>query len=133
MLGTVYGGRDVYGGERDADRSALELCRDTALGTVGSGCGRRDLDEPQVSGVWRTAGDDGRDQHCEYRGQCAERRRQRVELYTAVWSGRALLYAAEPVDRHWGECDPYLERVAGGQEPRGKRERAVYGLSLIHI
>ena len=55
MLGAVHDWRDVYRGEHYADHSALELCRDAAVGAVGAGCGRVAVDEPQVSGVWRAA------------------------------------------------------------------------------
>jgi hypothetical protein len=95
----------------------------TDAGAVGAGRGRLAVDEPQVSGVRRAADPQSGRVHLQYTGrQRAERRYQRVELHAAVWRGSALLYTGEPIDRPGGERDPYLERVAGRQEPRGSTQ-----------
>jgi lipid A 3-O-deacylase len=62
LVRRVYGGRNVYGGELYADHSALELCGQGKTGAVGAGRGRAVVDEPQVSGVRRAAGERRRDQ-----------------------------------------------------------------------
>ncbi len=60
---------------------------------------------------------------------------------TSVWNftpqfgvGSALFYERQAVDRPGCERDPYIERVAGRQEPRGERERAVHvGVQLVEV
>ena len=74
------------------------------------------------------------DHQQQYWRQWCERRYQRVELYAAVRRGGALLPEGEALARYWCECDPHLQRVAGRQESRGERKRAVYGwIQLVEV